>query len=142
MTTQSEHELRCFADLLGELTFEFFGSGQHKITINQLLSESDTILLDIRSIEEIQTLALPFAHDVTTLHIPTNEIPDRLSEIPRDRPVAIFCSAGTRSAIVYAYLRIMGLERVRILVDSYPDITAQAMPGALWKRLSVRGRTS
>jgi len=142
MTTQSECELCSFDDLLRRLTFDFFGSGQHKITVEQLLSESGAILLDVRSAEEIQTLALPFSHDVTTLHIPTNDIPDRLDEIPKDQPVAVFCSAGTRSAIVYAYLRIMGFDRVRILVGGYPHVTEQAKPAALWKRLNARRKTS
>jgi rhodanese-related sulfurtransferase len=92
--------------------------------------------------EEVQTLALPFLHDVRLLHIPTSDIPARISEIPKNQPVAVFCSAGTRSAIVYAYLRIMGLDRVRILVGGYPDVTEQATPGRLWKRLKAKGKTS
>ena len=125
-----------FGDFLRELTFDFFGSGQHKITMNELLLQDNAVLLDVRSTEEVQTLALPFLHDVKLLHIPTSDIPDRIGEIPADLPVAVFCSAGTRSAIVYAYLRIMGLDRVRILVGGYPDITEQAKPGRLWKRLN------
>jgi len=142
MTTQPEHGSRSFDDLLRELTFDFFGSGQHKITADKLLSLPNAVLLDVRSTEEVQTLVLPFLHDLTTLHIPTNDIPDRLGEIPKDRPVAVFCSAGTRSAIVYAYLRTKDFERVRILVGGYPDLTEQAKPGKVWKRLNARGKRS
>jgi hypothetical protein len=64
MITRSPHEVDSFADLLKELTFDFFGSGQHKITMNELLVQDNAVLLDVRSIEEVQTLALPFLHDV------------------------------------------------------------------------------
>lgn len=129
---------RSFSDLLRELTFEFLGSGRHKVTMGELLSQSDAVLLDVRSREEVGTLALPFSHDLTTLHIPTNEIPDRMGEIPADRLVAVFCSAGIRAAIVYAYLRSMGFDQVRILVGGYPEVTEHAKPGKLWKRLQAR----
>jgi len=142
MTPQPEHGSRSFDDLLRELTFDFFGSGQHKITADKLLSLPNAVLLDVRSTEEAQTLALPFSHDLTTLHIPTNEIPDRMNEVPKDRPVAVFCSAGIRAAIVYAYLRTKDFGAVRILVGGYPDLTEQAKPGKLWKRLKADGGTS
>ena len=144
MSTTSiiSHEVYSFGDLLKELTFDFFGSGQHKITMNELLLQDNAVLLDVRSIEEVQTLALPFLHDIRLLNIPTSDIPDRIGEIPKDQPVAVFCSAGTRSAIVFAYLRIMGLDHVRILVGGYPDVTEQAKPGKLWKRLKAKGKTS
>jgi len=103
------------------------------------VAQQTAVLLDVRSTEEVQTLALPFSHDLTCLHIPTPDIPSRIGEIPRDRPVAVFCPAAIRAAIVYAYLRTMGFEQVRILVGGYPDITEQARPGQLWKRLSAGG---
>jgi len=136
------NRLDAFDDLLRGMDFEFFGSGRHKITAEQLLSQADAVLLDIRSIQEVQTLALPFSHDLTTLHIPTDEIPDRLDEIPRDRPVNLVCSTATRAAIVYAYLRIMGFEHVRIVAGGYGGLTEQAKPGKLLKRLSARGGQS
>jgi len=73
MTTQHEQESRSFQDLLRELTFDFFGSGRHKVTPDRLFSIHNAVLLDVRSTEEVQTLALPFSHDLTTLHIQTNE---------------------------------------------------------------------
>ncbi len=142
MTSKSEHSCYAFDDLLRQLTFDFFGSGQHKITVDQLLSESDWVLLDVRSTEEAQTLSLPLSYDVSTVHIPTQDIPDRLSEIPRDKDIAVFCSAGTRSAIVYAYLRIVGFDRVRVLVGNYADIVEQAKPGKLWKRMRAKETAS
>ena len=142
MTSQSVQGSRELGDILTEMTFEFFGSGQHKISLDPLLSKSGAVILDVRSSEEVQTLSLPRSGDMTVLHIPTNEIPDRFSEIPTDRPVAVFCSAGIRAAIVYAYLRTLGFERVRILKGGLADLAEQAKPGKLWKRLGDRGQSS
>jgi len=139
MAATSRRPQRSFEGVLSEMTFEFFGSGQHKMSVERLFSEPRGVLLDVRSVEEVQTLSLPFAHDLTILHIPTHEIPDRLAEIPTDRPVAVFCSAGTRAAIVYAYLRVKGFEHVCILAGGLADLAEHVKPGKLWMRLRDRG---
>jgi len=97
------------------------------------------ILLDIRSQEEVETLSLPLSNDITVLHIPTDAIPERLGDIPTDQPVAIFCSAGIRAAIIYAYLRLNNYRQVRILVGGLEDLVKYTKPGSLWKRLQSRG---
>jgi rhodanese-related sulfurtransferase len=134
-----DDNLESFDRLISEMTFDFFGSGQHKISADKLFSRPEGILLDIRSKEEVDTLSLPLSHDITLLHIPTDEIPERLAEIPADQPVAIFCSAGIRAAIIYAYLRLNNYKQVRILVGGLEDLVKHAKPGSLWKRLQSRG---
>jgi len=135
-------ELHSFDELISEMTFDFFGSGQHKISADKLFSQPEGILLDIRSKEEVETLSLPLSNDITVLHIPTDEIPGRLGEVPTDQPVAIFCSAGIRAAIIYAYLRVKNYTQVRILVGGLEDLVKHAKPGSLWKRLRARGQSS
>jgi len=142
MAVQAKNDLPSFEDVLSEMTFDFFGSGQHKMTADGLLSQPDGVLLDIRSIEEVQTLSLPFSHDITVLHIPTNEIPERFGEIPIDRPVAILCSAGIRAAMVYVYLRMRNYGQVRILVGGLEELAKYAKPGRLWTRLRGQGTSS
>jgi len=135
-------ELYSLDKLISEMTFDFFGSGQHKISADKLFSQPEGILLDIRSKEEVETLSLPLSNDIIVLHIPTNEIPQRLGEIPTDQPVAIFCSAGIRAAIIYAYLRMKNYTQVRILVGGLEDLVTHAKPGSLWTRLRGRGASS
>lgn len=65
------------------------------------------VLLDIREHEERQ-----FNRIEPSLHIPMNEIPQRLKEIPRDREVVVYCHHGSRSAMVAAYLTQAGFEKV------------------------------
>lgn len=136
------HELHSFDKPISEMTFEFFGSGQHKISADKLFSQPEGILFDIRSEEEVETLALPLANDINVLHIPMDEIPDQLGEIPTDQRIAIFCSAGIRAAILYAYLRVTSYTQVRILVGGLEDIATHANPGSLWKRFQARGHSS
>ena len=129
-----------FDELLRSMTFEFFGTGRHKISPEKLLDEPGAVLLDVRSTEEAETIALRFSHDLKVLHIPENEIPDRLAEIPRGHMVAVFCSAGVRSSIVYAYLRLKGFEQARVLAGGYPDLVEQAKLQVEINRIkSVRG---
>ena len=57
----------------------------------EALSATATVL-DVRDPEEFQKGALPNA-----LHIPLNSLRNRLSEIPKDREVLVYCASGQRS---------------------------------------------
>ncbi len=63
----------------------------------------DFLLLDVREPDEIATASIPWA---TT--IPMGEVPQRLEELPRDKPIAVLCHGGGRSARVTAYLNQNG----------------------------------
>jgi adenylyltransferase/sulfurtransferase len=39
-----------------------------------------------------------------------NELPERLSEVPKDKPVAVLCRSGARSLKVTQYLRANGYD--------------------------------
>ena len=64
------------------MTFEFFGTGKHKITASDQLSNDNALFLDVRSIEDRNTLSFELIHHIPVLHIPINEILDRINEIP------------------------------------------------------------
>jgi len=125
-------------EVLRSMTFEFFGSSGHKIPVEKLFETEGAVLLDVRAHEEVKSVQLRLEHHVEVLHIPTDEVPDRLDEIPRDRPVGVFCSAGTRSAIVYAYLRSKGYDNVRVVLGGYEAITEHMLPGKLLKHIRTR----
>jgi len=121
--------------VLRSMTFEFFGAGEHKIEMEKLLRLDNAVFLDVRAVPEVESVHLRLEHHIDVLHIPTNEIPDRIGEIPRDRTVGIFCSAGTRSAVVYAYLRSKGFENVRVALGNYDTITNLMLPGKLFNHI-------
>lgn len=115
------------------MTLNFFGRGMHKITPEKLFASDVAVFLDVRSDEEIASLPCPMgAHsNVESIHIPISGIPDRLTEIPQDKLVGIFCPAHVRASIVYAYLRSKGYEQVRVLEGGYAALTDAFKPGKL-----------
>ena len=133
--------MREFDSILRTMTLDFFGGGEHKISPEELFGTKDAVLLDVRSIPEQESLDLLLEHHVAVLRIPTDEIPDRVDEIPRDRLVGVFCSAGTRASIVYAYLRTRGYSEVRIVLGGYEAVLDAIKPEALWQHLEQRKRS-
>jgi rhodanese-related sulfurtransferase len=117
--------------VLKNFTLDFFGKGKHKVSPAAFFELDDVVLLDVRSKEEAASLSIKLAHhdNVQCLNIPINEVPDRLSDIARDKPIAIFCPASVRSAIVYSFLLTKGFSDVRILMGGYPALMDEIMPG-------------
>ncbi len=119
--------------VLKTMTLEFFGTGKHKISASTHLEKDNAVFLDIRSQEEYETLAFNLIYHMPVIHIPTDEIPDRLNEIPKDKNVGIFCSSGVRASMVYLYLQGLGYEKVRIIDGGYQGIFNELKPGKLLK---------
>ena len=69
--------------------------------------ESAVVLLDVREPEELEQAALTGA-----CHIPMRQVPERLDELPKDRPIVVFCHAGGRSRRVAQFLAANGFEQV------------------------------
>ncbi|WP_142850287.1 rhodanese-like domain-containing protein [Telmatospirillum sp. J64-1] len=45
-----------------------------------------------------------------SMKIPMNEVPERLEELPRDRPLVVICHHGVRSLHMTAWLRRNGFD--------------------------------
>jgi molybdopterin/thiamine biosynthesis adenylyltransferase/rhodanese-related sulfurtransferase len=73
---------------------------------HRLLASGEAVLIDVRETWEWMTSRIPGA----TL-IPMSELPQRVGEIPSDRPVVVYCAVGQRSAAVVEALRQMGHPR-------------------------------
>jgi rhodanese-related sulfurtransferase len=63
------------------------------------------LLLDVRTPGEFAAMAIPSAKNV-----PVHELGSRLSELPRDRPIIVYCASGMRSAGAASFLRKRGFE--------------------------------
>ena len=120
-------------NILRKMDFNFFGSGQHTIGMEKaarLIGKKDrAIFLDVRTPEEVKLLPFPFA-----LHIPVNELPERLNELPKDKLIIIFCSSIVRAAIVYPYLLAKGFDEVKILHATTENLASVLKPGPIYKR--------
>ena len=123
--------------ILKNLTLDFFGEGKHKISPEKFFEIENGFLLDVRSKEEAASILIKMElhPNIESKNIPVNEIPDRIDEISKEKFIAVFCSAGVRSAIVYAYLLSKGFSNVRILEGGYPALTEALKPGKVLKVL-------
>jgi rhodanese-related sulfurtransferase len=69
------------------------------------------VLLDVREPWEVQTASVA-SEEFDVVAIPMNEIPARLAELPRDRPIACMCHHGARSQRVAMFLAHQGYTDV------------------------------
>lgn len=123
-------------EVISEMDFKYFGTGQHKIDAETFLATKNVIFLDVRAREEQDTIKLSLSHHCEVLEIPTNEIPNRINEIPKDKKIGVFCSAGVRATIVFVYLRSKGYKNVKIIPGGYVPLMAALMPGKLYKKIN------
>ena len=92
--------------------------------LQQLLSdEIPPTLIDVR--EEIEAAICTIEGSIL---IPMNTLPQRLQEIPRGRPVALYCHHGMRSLDVAVWLRGQGVERAKSLAGGIDRWSAEIDP--------------
>jgi rhodanese-related sulfurtransferase len=76
----------------------------------QLAAASAPVLIDVRQPSEYED-----AHIQGAKLIPLGELPERLAEIPKDKPVVVYCRSGARSARAAAFLREKGFTNIENL---------------------------
>lgn len=65
----------------------------------QKLNKDETLIIDVRTIGEFE-----FGHLNSAVNIPVDDIRSRLSEIPKDKKIVLYCAVGLRG---YLALRIL-----------------------------------
>jgi hydroxyacylglutathione hydrolase len=73
----------------------------------QLSNGVPPLVLDVRDDDEYAEGHIP-----GSVHIPYADLPERLSELPRDRTVAAICSGGKRSGLAASILQREGFDHV------------------------------
>ncbi len=86
-------------------------------------SPGSYVLLDVREPDERETARIE-----PSIHIPMNEVPQRLAELPRDTPVVVYCHHGGRSSMVAGYLEGEGFEGVVNLTGGIDRWAARVDP--------------
>lgn len=71
-----------------------------------------TFLLDVRTPEEFRQGRIPGA-----VLIPIGEFERRAQEVPRNRPIIVFCAVGSRSRPVAQFLTRQGYKDVYNMTD-------------------------
>ena len=85
------------------------------VTVQQLChlldAEDDPWILDVRSDKELAAFRIPAAH-----HIHLTELPQRMGEVPQDRPVYLFCGSGQRSMTAASLLKRAGWAKIHVVL--------------------------
>ncbi|MDD4810420.1 MAG: MBL fold metallo-hydrolase [Methanobacterium formicicum] len=75
--------------------------------------KNDFFLLDGRMIDDRQEGYIEGSH-----HIYTGEVPVRISEIPRDQSVVVYCDSGFKSTLICSYLKGEGFTDLTSVLGS------------------------
>jgi hydroxyacylglutathione hydrolase len=71
------------------------------------LVRNEITLLDVRAKAEWESARIPGAK-----HIPLGYVADHIADLPQDKPIAIHCLGGTRSAMAASVLQSRGIKQV------------------------------
>jgi hydroxyacylglutathione hydrolase len=80
-------------------------------------------VLDVRSEEEVEANPIPEAYNV-----PIKFIPQRMDELPVDRPIQLFCGSGVRSTIVASLLRRVGRYNAAVVLGGLAGWSSVSCP--------------
>ena len=72
-----------------------------------LQSRQEVFLLDVRTPGEFREVRLDGAR-----LIPIDQLQRRMQEVPKDRPVLVYCAVGSRSSQVVGYMARVGFPEV------------------------------
>ena len=84
------------------------------VTYDQAIAMENSLILDVRTHEEVRAGGIP-----NSIHIPLDELRERIHELPRDRHLVITCRTGVRSYAAYRILKQSGFERLANLSGGY-----------------------
>lgn len=91
-----------------------------KLPVSQVreLVENNAFIIDAREEDEYAQ-----GHVINALNIPLSQFRDRLDEIPKDRPVYIYCRSSQRSYNMVRALGQRGYENVYNMDGSFLGIS-------------------
>ena len=94
--------------------------------LKSLLDQGQTRLLDVRQAEELE-----IAHIEGALHIPLNELPNRLGELDPAQAIVAMCHHGVRSEMAGRVLERNGFAQVAHLsggIDAWSQAVDPSIP--------------
>jgi hydroxyacylglutathione hydrolase len=91
--------------------------------VRRIEAKEDFTLLDVRKEGEVQQGRLP-----GSVHVYLGELPDKLDQVSRDRPVVTFCGSGMRAIIAATILKKNGFEKVENALGSMAACSVLGCP--------------
>ncbi len=83
-------------------------------TLKTLIKEKQALLVDVREPEEYAS-----GHIKGAINIPLQNLTQNLNQIPKNRPVILYCSTGYRTAMGVMALQMLGYSNVRGFPPSF-----------------------
>lgn len=118
---------RAFALLTLALVLPLTSMAQSaSVSLEQARQEHEAghaLLVDIREPEEHANGVAPGAQ-----LLPMRQLPARLAELPRDRPVLLICNTQNRSRAVWQALRERGYTNVRYVEGGMSEWARRGLP--------------
>lgn len=87
----------------------FNRSKSHSLSPAEASTRTDLQIVDVRSRQEWQG-----GHAPRAMHIPLDQLPTRLTELDRGRPIGFICQSGARSKMATKIAAEAGLEAINI----------------------------
>ena len=86
---------------------------------------ADTVVVDVRRDDEWVT-----GHVTGAIHIPIDDLADRIDEVPQDKKVLFICAAGVRSGLACEVASSMGYDTENLynIEDGTPVWIADGHP--------------
>jgi hydroxyacylglutathione hydrolase len=81
------------------------------------------LVIDVRQADEYAAGHIP-----GSIHLTAGSLPDRLDELPRDRPIATICASGVRASVAASLLRTAGFQDVSWVASGVPAWRAAGYP--------------
>lgn len=91
----------------------------------QRFRSGKAILLDVREVFELARAKVDGA-----LHIPMRELPARIAELPKEKPILVMCHSGARSQRVADWLIPQGYDASNVAggIDAWADEVDPTVP--------------
>jgi hydroxyacylglutathione hydrolase len=87
------------------------------------LERDHVVMLDVRAENEWGS-----GHVPGSLNLPLGSLDERVSEVPRDRPLVVHCQTGARAAIAASLLRARGFTDVRLFPGGFAEWRSGGKP--------------
>jgi len=110
-------------------SMEFQGSGYTDVSPERaygIIQEQNPVILDVRTQQEYQNVHIPGA-----INIPVegpNELKNDYTELPKDRPIVIYCRTGRRSVNAAELLASKGYDQLYNVEGGITRWTSQDLP--------------
>ena len=86
----------------------------NSVTYDQAAAMENALFVDVRTRKEFEAGSIP-----QSIHIPREELRERIGELPKDRDLVVFCRSGVRSYAACRVLSQSGFELLSNLSGGY-----------------------